>query len=333
MSDPLVEQLNRAFDTLAEQVRNAVSEHASVRVEQLSAAIQTERQSVAEQASRTAAESVRQAVTERLTADFAQRESQIRDEARTEGFAAGLTEGRAAAAMAESARSDAEQQRAEIERKLTDAERKLADIERHAADVERQRADAAAALEAARQTHAASLRDVYANHQATLARLADALRVLDSSTSLSQTLNALVDAATSHAPQTALFLVRGEQLRLWTQSGFDRLDNQPAFELPLADAGILAEAVNAGESRRAQAKPGAFSSREGGQSVAVPLNLDGQVTAVLYAESATNDDQTTAVLSTLDLLARHAARVLESLTAIRLAHAGGRQPANLATRM
>jgi hypothetical protein len=326
MSDPLVEQLNRAFETLAEQVRSAVAEHASIRREQLTAAIQTERQSIADAASRAATENARQAVTERLTADFARREAQIREEAHAAGFAAGSSQGRADAAAAESARAEAEQQRA-------DAERKHADLEQKHADAERQRAEAAAALDAVRQTHAAALQDVKSGHRTTLARLADALRVLDTSTTLSQTLNGLVDAAAGHAPHTALFLVRGEHLRLWTQSGFETLADQPAFELSLADAGILAEAVSAAEPRRAPARPSAFSSRAAGQAVIVPLTLDGQVTAVLYAESDAEDSEATELLSTLDVLARHAARVLESLTAIRLAHAGGRPAANLATRM
>jgi hypothetical protein len=273
MSDPLVEQLNRAFDTLADQVRVVMAEHASVRLEQLSAAIQAERQTIAEKARLDATAATRQAVTERLTADFARLEEQIREETRTQAFDAGLKQGRAEAA----------------------------------GELQAQRAEA-------------------------VARLSRALRTLDGSTSLSQTLSTLVEAAGTEARKTALFLVRGDVLRLWSQSGYDTLDAQPAFEFPLADAGIIADAVRASEPRLATESRPPFSTDLTAAFVTVPLALNGQVTAVLCAEDA-RAGEGTELASTLDVLARHAARVLECLTALRLAHAGGRPAAGVAAGM
>lgn len=299
MSDPLVEQLNRAFDTLAEQVRVVMAEHASVKLEQLSAAIRADREAAAEKARLEAVAATRQAVTDRLTADFARREEQIREETRTRAFDAGLQQGRGEAA----------------------------------GELQAQRAEAASALAAAVAGINAEREAALTAATAPVARLLEALRKLDDCASLSQTLSTLLEAAAAEAERAALFLVRGDVLRLWSQSGFDTLDGQSPFELPLADAGIVLDAVRACEPRLTNGTRPAFSTDPTAAFITVPLTLNRQVTAVLCAEEAHAGDEGQRLLATLDVLARHAARVLECLTALRLANAGGRPAAGVAAGM
>jgi hypothetical protein len=55
--------------------------------------------------------------------------------------------------------------------------------------------------------------------------------------------------------------------------------------------------------------------------VAAPLVLGGEVVAVVCGQQASDDDGRLLV-ATFEVLARHAARVLEALTASRLAQVG-----------
>jgi uncharacterized Zn finger protein len=50
--------------------------------------------------------------------------------------------------------------------------------------------------------------------------------------------------------------------------------------------------------------------------------MDGQAVALVCASAPASADEGAALQSTLDILARHAARVLEALTASRLAQVG-----------
>lgn len=152
------------------------------------------------------------------------------------------------------------------------------------------------------------------------ARVLHAVRALDAASSLSQALDALFAAARAEAQRVAVFLVRGNVLRTWNHAGFDAVPGG-TFELPLADAGLVADAVRSAASRRlassSAARPAFAAASSGGPLIAVPLSMNGQVIAVLCAEddAAAGDSLT----QTFEVLARHAARVLESLTALRLA--------------
>jgi hypothetical protein len=309
MSDALVEQLSRAFDALAEQVRAAIADHKSVKIDQLAAAIQAERRLIAEKATIEATAAAREAVTERLAADFSRREAQLRQEVRAEAYEAGLQQGRAnAAAELESTRAAIAALRAE-----TDTLRSQVDAQRQAAAADLQQTIVRLTAE----------RDA-ALHE-TLERVAHALRSIDTASSLSQTLDTLAAAAGAHAVRLALFLVRGDRLRLWKQSGFEAIDTQPPFEVPLDEAGPLAQVVAAAQPRAGGSWP-PFLSGGPAALIAVPLALNGRVTGVLCAEPHAAGDAAERLTFILELLARHAARVLESLTAIRLAHGGSRSP-------
>ncbi len=272
MSDPLVDQLNRSFETLAERLRAVVTEHAGATLGQLTPAIEAERSAAAEAAREESAAAIAAAEREmaaRLTDEFAARESQLRNEA-----------GAASEAAARQLRDE---------------------------------------LDAA---HTAALDQQAARHCDRLSRLAQATRTLDKATSLSQALNILADAAGAEAGRVVLFLVRGETLRVWKQSGFPVLDGQPAFEIPLAAAGIVADAVRAGVTSLTNGARPAFSDRAATAFVSAPVMLDAQATAVVCAEAEPGDSGLV-LASTLEVLARHAGKVLESLTAMRLAQATG----------
>jgi transcriptional regulator with GAF, ATPase, and Fis domain len=201
-------------------------------------------------------------------------------------------------------------------------------------------AEAAAGAEAARSTAAAaaldtarfavSLADSNESQRTSAARLLRSIRALDETTSLSQTLDALAAAARAEAERMALFLVRGEVFRAWSHAGFDAVAATPAFEVPTSQAGIAADAVRTVTSRRVTAdtegRPAFARHQAAGAFAAVPLTMDGQVIAVLCAEQPAATDEGETLTSRLEVLARHAARVLESLTTVRLAQLGA-QPA------
>lgn len=162
--------------------------------------------------------------------------------------------------------------------------------------------------------------------RAAVERLLAAVRSLDAASSLSQTLDALAVAAQAEAPHTAVFLVRGDTLRAWSQAGFTAESGNGPVELPLAGGAALADAVRQAAPQRVTADPArvpAFASEvSDGTFVAVPLSMNGQVIAVLCGSQPAATDGGEWLATHYEVLARHAARVLESLTALRLAQLG-----------
>ena len=209
--------------------------------------------------------------------------------------------------------------RAEYDTELADARAGLETARLH---VQAAHADAQAALAAAAaRAGAAAVPVPSGTGGAHHARLLQAVRALDSASSLSQTLDALYASAHAETRRVAVFLVRGDIVRTWKHAGFDAAPGA-TFDLPLADAGLIGDAVRSATSRRlatdSPARPRFASAAPAGPLVAVPLSMNGQVIAVLCGEE---DAGTTDLLTpTFEVLARHAARVLESLTALRLAN-------------
>ena len=172
----------------------------------------------------------------------------------------------------------------------------------------------------------ASLRRDLAASQAGLPRLLDDFRTIDDTTSLSQALDALITAAGHGAARTALFLVRGDILRAWSQSGFAVLGSALPFEVPMDEAGLLGEAVRSGSARYAGAGqpdwPAFAVSPDAAALVAAPLSMSGEVVAVLCGvPSGSAPEQGRELATRFEALTRHASRVLEALTALRLAQA------------
>jgi hypothetical protein len=157
-------------------------------------------------------------------------------------------------------------------------------------------------------------------------RLIDAVRAIDKARSLTEVLDALVSSAGREAKRVAVLIVRSGQLRGWRFIGFGaKLDEQHDAQISSRDAGAIAEAARTGQavsadSGGAASAPAFAELPPGRELVAVPVQMSGQVVAVLYADQgASHDPQNLAWPMTLEVMARHAARCLESITAFRAA--------------
>lgn len=142
---------------------------------------------------------------------------------------------------------------------------------------------------------------------------------IENARSLSDALAALVQAAATHAPRTALFVVNGTQLDEWSVAGVPQLSELP-IDVEGDAAGLVGAAVRRGERvSTAESAPPAFAQLPSGASaLAVPLMMDGQSVAVLYADAnGTGSGQSHGWGDAVELLARHAAARLAELTAVR----------------
>ncbi|HUR33258.1 MAG TPA: GAF domain-containing protein [Vicinamibacterales bacterium] len=328
MSDTIEDQLKRAFDALAERVRASVSDQVDVTVAQLSSAVESAKTAAALAAATDASARAEQTVTTRLTEEFQRREEQIREQARAEWFEAGLQQARAEGRAALSAREAELQSAADVALKAAAdaASVAMADAaSKAAADASAAAAASIAKAESAAAEAAALVSVANAVHRAAFERLLQSVRTLDGTASLTQSLDALFAAAREDAQRVALFLLRNGMLRVWSHAGFDAITEGAEFELPLAEAGAAGEAIRTGATERvgpgAEGRP-AFAGEATGTFIAVPLRMNGQTIAVLCGEQTSADETIEWLASAWEVLARHAARVLESLIGLRLAQAG-----------
>jgi hypothetical protein len=147
---------------------------------------------------------------------------------------------------------------------------------------------------------------------AAIGRLADALRAIDVGTSLSDILETLATAASNESARAGVFLLSGGGVRSFRLFGFRaRFEDAPA-ELPLARAGVIADAIR--QRTMATSVDGPFDQLPPDvKAIAAPLVLAGAPIGALYAEGA---DATT-----IEILTRFASRALEALTALKTARA------------
>lgn len=161
-----------------------------------------------------------------------------------------------------------------------------------------------------------------------MSRLLEGVRRLDAAPSLSDLLDALTDAAAQEAPRVAVLVLKGERVQGWKVRGFGARDDQPkTVDMALAEAGVVGYAV--GAARTATTRDGAAAASGPGfaplpsdrMGLAVPMIVGGRVVAVVYADSVGPDDVEPTVPNgwpeCVEVLARHAARCLESLTVQR----------------
>jgi hypothetical protein len=174
-------------------------------------------------------------------------------------------------------------------------------------------AEARAEREVAVQAAIASVQSAIVSSQppareSTVTRLLDAIRAIDEARSLTAVLDALVARAALETSRAGALLVRADRVRGWRDEDLD---------VPLAETGIVADAVRTGFAASTTATGLAslpFAGAAAGAEIhAFPLALSGDVVAVLYAEGGD--------AGTLEILARHGARVLEALTAFKTARA------------
>jgi len=219
------------------------------------------------------------------------------------------------------------QQLAEVRR---ESERRLAEAQEEAEErlrvaVEDAEGRAIASTQASIAAARVSERE---QEMASITRLVESIRGLDGATSLSEVLDALALAAAREAARAAVVVIKGEHITGWRIAGFGARDAQPkSIDLPLEEAGVIALAVSS--ARAATTRDGAAdgpgfehlpAERMG---MAVPVLVGGRVVAVVYADSAGGDSADHVVPSSwpeaIELLARHAGRCLEALTAQKAA--------------
>jgi hypothetical protein len=239
---------------------------------------------------------------------------------------------RAFEALADSLHQEIAAQLAAVRADLSGSVR--ADREAAAADAARE-ARTAADKELSKQVEEAVARvgtdaraEVATHQKAAGERLVEAIRAIDGAHGLSEILDVLIAAAGAEVNRAAIFLEHGATLKSWRLLGFDGLGATDSdVEMPFADGGMIAEAsetarlipLNPG-SPRATLLPAFVDLSEQSRALAVPLVMAGQVFAVLYVDEGNNEPAVSDTWpAAIEVLARHAARALEAITASKLA--------------
>ena len=231
--------------------------------------------------------------------------------------------------------SVAQRLKEELDRQLTD----LSAYQQHALEVARRDAAAEAEqrwgtkadehLNYEEQKAAIAAEARVCERQAQLAiveRLLGAINSIDAARSLSQVLTKLVACAAAEAPRVGLFVVNGTGLECWKAEGFE---NAPLnLQLGSDDEGLLAEVLRTGKPIVTACGAGptapAFAELPPDRAaIGVPLLIDGQPIAVLYADDAseTAPQAPAAWPEAIQILGRHASVNLAHLTAARTAEA------------
>jgi chemotaxis protein histidine kinase CheA len=224
------------------------------------------------------------------------------------------TESARARSEVESARAEADAARAETEAVRENAKLEVAKAEAAHSVSERNIADA---IERARAD----------NDEAELsraARLVNAIRSLDEARGLSEVLERLVQRAGDEVDRAAVLLVKGDRLTGWRLTGFaPEMPPPNSIDLSIEDAGLAGAVLRTGvaASRPSDADdavrlpPFAGDSGEH-HAMALPVRVGGEVVAVLYADAPRVDEPSSDARwpAILEVLVRHASRVLEAMT-------------------
>jgi hypothetical protein len=297
------DQLRRTLDTLTDRIRDEVSRQLEAVLPELATAAEREREAAASRAASEARESAERTASDRLAAAVSAADERARGlEAR----------GREAAERAR-----------EAEERVREAETRAREAE------ERARADGreeghAGGFQAGRK---AARNELQAKEMAAGRRLAEGIRAMDDARSLSEVLGILLEFVGSEARRAGVLVVRDLKLQGWRFVGFDPDFEAPQrVELALTDAGIISEAVGTssatwGDSERQAAPQFAAPLRES-DMLALPIALGGQVVALIYADKDRDEGRAGSGNpwpAALEVMARHAARCLEAMTAVRTA--------------
>jgi len=194
-------------------------------------------------------------------------------------------------------------------------------------------AQAQAALQADREARrgldeeAAALRT--AAEQGSLAameRLLEAFRRLDQATTLTALIDALAEAAAGETTRSAVFVVRGREVRGWRVAGFDEAPADVRLvSVSLDAAGAIGVCVRS--KARVEITPATFAGSgdlafiamvDEASGLAMPVTLGGETAAVIYGDDG-GAGGPAGWRETIEILARHASRCLEAQTAIRAA--------------
>jgi hypothetical protein len=191
-------------------------------------------------------------------------------------------------------------------------------------------AQAQAREAAALRTEAQSVR--IGEREAALAgieRLLRGIEAIDRAATLPEVLDALAEGVAAEAERAMMFVVRGRALTAWRLRGFgETVPADASLSLPIETAGVLAQVVERNEVR--QVHPERFARETAALAfaglpasevgLAVPVVVGGRTAAVVYADDgdAPGKPVPGGWPEAVQMLARHAGRCLEVLTATRL---------------
>jgi len=162
--------------------------------------------------------------------------------------------------------------------------------------------------------------------RASATRLSDAIRSLDEAQSLGDVLNVLADCSRREADRIAVLVVRGGRLRGYRWSGFNGPAHVRSIDLSITQAGFAGAVVQTGtmvlrpaaDTTTSNPHLGALPpfAQDAGvrDAAALPIVLGGAVAGVVYADAPASDEALNRWSASLDLLTRHASRVLEAMT-------------------
>ena len=204
---------------------------------------------------------------------------------------------------------------------------------------------ATASLDIERKQAAAVERALTDSQQAALAhaaRCADAIRALDEGRALGEVLETLAECAGREVDRAAVLVVKGDRLKAWRLAGFSPgAPPAKAIDLSLDEAGLPGAVVRTGIAvSRPAVEPGPSQERQPAlppfaqdagarHALALPVTVGGSVVAVLYGDAPRLDapSDSSRWPAMLDVLARHASRVLEAMTVQRAAGLALARPA------
>ena len=161
---------------------------------------------------------------------------------------------------------------------------------------------------------------------AAMERLLDAFRRLDQATTLTALIDALAEAAAGETTRSAVFVVRGREVRGWRVAGFaDAPADVRLVSVSLDAAGAIGVCVRS--KARVEITPATFAGAadlgfiatvDEAAGLAMPVTLGGETAAVIYGDDGGTGGPA-GWRETIEILARHASRCLEAQTAIRAA--------------
>ena len=190
-------------------------------------------------------------------------------------------------------------------------------------DAERLRAEQARAavarleVEVQEEREKAARQALHVSGSTQMRDMVETTRALDAAQSLREVLDRVIDYAALRSERCALLFVKGEHLDSWRAIGLDAARPLQSIETSSADAGIVGAAVREG---RPVTRDGggdsplpAFAGTDERAAVAIPITVGDVVVAVLYADASPTPTDTEWAVS-LEVVARHASRVLETTT-------------------
>jgi antitoxin component of RelBE/YafQ-DinJ toxin-antitoxin module len=161
---------------------------------------------------------------------------------------------------------------------------------------------------------------------AAMERLLDAFRRLDQATTLTALIDTLAEAAAGEMTRSAVFVVRGREVRGWRVAGFsDAPADVRLLSVTLDAAAAIGVCVRS--KARVEITPSTFAgagdlaflaAADAASGLAMPVTLGGETAAVIYGDDG-GAGGPAGWRETIEILARHASRCLEAQTAIRAA--------------